>query len=963
MIKLLDIILSTFITGKHKIPMIRSFKEINNLLKSKNSRKYEYLYHNKKTIHKILYDNEKIIKILPFDIENNISNLFYLTLLIKDDPCSTNYIYSFEYIDIVNNYRKNKNNVLTCFILSMIILELIDNYKNSEDFYEDIHENKLNAIYEENKQIRDNFINTNNNYYDLNKNQITSNNIEAIYSKIVISIISKEKLIDYEFSKNIFNQLGFDNINITEKFFQNLFAIFNNNNTFIKKYAITNVNDLYDEQKIGFYYIIFKSIFKNSIYIYKIPFLLKSRNTILKIIKNEKDENSKIHNKNIRLQKVFIIKTLCDSSYYFLKYLGKKYEQLKEVFKFYQFIFFESKKEEINNLQLFIKDLKTDIDYESYLEDFENAKHLNKRIPIIKLLLQKDNENSLNEIKMNEIIQKWEIIEKYINDKKVKKMIKNDKKLLNKIFNDQNNKDILLKIFKEEIYEYFIRETNRNITDESKGNNFYESLSSEFDFEVKEYHSTDDSSEKKTKNESEKEKEKEKQQEKQQESQSLIKEVTDNSNYSENSKNKKLSYKENYTVKYDSEEQNEVNFYNELDYEFLSYDKVIGVHENVAEFITELRNGYFISGGDKHLLIYNQNYYQVMDIENKKVISNITEVKTEIKTEKTKNEIQIIVCSKDSMHLIALNTEKDDYKIKKYILPFMPTYACLEIKKNSHIILGEQKVYHGSDLYSKIISSKMNIIINGSYKGVIKLNRNMFALTSNKVLKHGENILNFYNSNSQRVIKKIKGYSFIASNKGLFLMSKEEEKNKILLCACKKYDSTHKNGILLVNSYIDEFSIDIKNKIFYNTSNFEVHCFCPILKRKKTDYIKIFTDENDIEETDYFLVGGYDTIKCQGKIKLYKIIRNEKVENTKIDFIQDINIGKTKKFNGFQSPINCIAQSKRNFKICLSCLDGKIHVLSTPNIDTFLEYDEKTKYDFKISFMKKRRKEIIVGVE
>ena len=543
MIKLLDIILSTFITGKHKIPMIRSFKEINNLLKSKNSRKYEYLYHNKKTIHKILYDNEKIIKILPFDIENNISNLFYLTLLIKDDPCSTNYIYSFEYIDIVNNYRKNKNNLLTCFILSMIILELIDNYKNSEDFYEDIHENKLNAIYEENKQIRDNFINTNNNYYDLNKNQITSNNIEAIYSKIVISIISKEKLIDYEFSKNIFNQLGFDNINITEKFFQNLFAIFNNNNTFIKKYAITNVNDLYDEQKIGFYYIIFKSIFKNSIYIYKIPFLLKSRNTILKIIKNEKDENSKINNKNIRLQKVFIIKTLCDSSYYFLKYLGKKYEQLKEVFKFYQFIFFESKKEEINNLQLFIKDLKTDIDYESYLEDFENAKHLNKRIPIIKLLLQKDNENSLNEIKMNEIIQKWEIIEKYINDKKVKKMIKNDKKLLNKIFNDQNNKDILLKIFKEEIYEYFIRETNRNITDESKGNNFYESLSSEFDFEVKEYHSTDDSSEKKTKNESEKEKEKEKQQEKQQESQSLIKAITDNSNYSENSKNKKLSYK------------------------------------------------------------------------------------------------------------------------------------------------------------------------------------------------------------------------------------------------------------------------------------------------------------------------------------------------------------------------------------------------------------------------------------
>ena len=139
--------------------------------------------------------------------------------------------------------------------------------------------------------------------------------------------------------------------------------------------------------------------------------------------------------------------------------------------------------------------------------------------------------------------------------------------------------------------------------------------------------------------------------------------------------------------------------------------------------------------------------------------------------------------------------------------------------------------------------------------------------------------------------------------------------------------------------------------------------FVQYQKKKKTDYIKIFTDDDDIEETDYFLVGGFDKYKGKGIIKLYKLIRNEKVEDTKIEFIQNIDIRKTKEFNGFKSPITCITQSKRNLQILVSSLDGKIHLLSAPNIDIFLKYDEKIKYDLKIALMKKRRKEIIVGIE
>ena len=670
MTKLLDFIFNTFISEKQKIPIIKNYSEINNILKSKNTRKYEYLFHNKKTIHKILYDNEKTIKILP-NGNNFFSNLFYLILLIKDQPGITNYIYSFDYIINVNNYRKNSNNILTCFILTMIIIELIDNFRNSEDFYEEIYEDELKAIYEENKKIRDNFINSNEKYYDLNlnKNQVKINNIEEIYSKIVISLITKEKLKDYKLSEDIFNQLGFDFINITENIFQNLFVVFNNNKNFIQKYTISKKDDLYDEQKIAFYYILFKYIFKNSIYIYKIPFLLKSRNTIIKLIKCELDENSKLNNKNIRLKKEFIIKMFCDSNYYFIKYLGQKYEKLKEVLKFYQDFLSESKKEEIKNLQIFIKDLKTKIDYESYLKDFEKAKKLNERSPIIKFLLQEENVNDLNEVIMNEYIKKWDELEQMINDKKLKKMRKNHKILLKRFFNEKNNRDILLKIFKEEIYEYFINETNTEIVDESKNHEMSQNMSG-FVIEEKVYNSTDSASEIKAKNESDKGKEKE--------NKSIIKAISDESYYIE-SKNKKLSNKDNYTIVYDSQTQNDVNFYDESEYEFLSYDKVIGTHEKCAYFVTELKNGFFISGGDKHLLLYNQNYFQVMDEENKAIVSSITEIKTEVKA--YKNEIKLITLSKDQMRLITLNTENNDFKIKKYCLPPMSTSACLEIKK------------------------------------------------------------------------------------------------------------------------------------------------------------------------------------------------------------------------------------------------------------------------------------------
>ena len=106
-------------------------------------------------------------------------------------------------------------------------------------------------------------------------------------------------------------------------------------------------------------------------------------------------------------------------------------------------------------------------------------------------------------------------------------------------------------------------------------------------------------------------------------------------------------------------------------------------------------------------------------------------------------------------------------------------------------------------------------------------------------------------------------YSFIFTNHGLALMNfrkdKEEQnnnvnyKNKILLCACKKYLSHQKNGILLVNIQPNEKQVE---NPFYDTGDFEVYCFCPLFKNDDTKIIEIQSDFI-FKETEYLSVRGW----------------------------------------------------------------------------------------------------------
>ena len=139
----------------------------------------------------------------------------------------------------------------------------------------------------------------------------------------------------------------------------------------------------------------------------------------------------------------------------------------------------------------------------------------------------------------------------------------------------------------------------------------------------------------------------------------------------------------------------------------------------------------------------------------------------------------------------------------------------------------------------------------------------------------------------------------------------------ILLCAIKKYKSSQKNGILVVDMNL--VSGENLNHKFFNTGNFEPYCFSQIF------------------ESMYVMVGGFSLDKHTGMMRLYKINKN----NYELIYIQDIEIIEDdENFNRFVMPINNIIQIKDSGKIIITCIDGGIFLFGKPNLDWY-NYNQK----------------------
>ena len=290
----------------------------------------KFIYFNNISFHNILYEKDEFIEIDLIEFEeqkNNFYYCFYLDLLIMENPNITNYAYSFDFIKIVNNEGKKTFQKYKLIMFSKIILDLIDNYRETDEYNENKDSFELEEIKKENRQIiKDNIEVFKEIDLNLNEDDILKKKIDEIYSDIINALIRSKKIEDFEYAYNAFEQLDLKNINLTKTIFEGLI-----NGQNYKDYEINNIEDLNNEKKVNFYYLFFTFIFKNSIYIYNIPFLLKAKKFIIELIKLKKVKNLKI---NKKLE--YIVLKIIDSKFYSTKYYEIIYEILNEVLKYYE---------------------------------------------------------------------------------------------------------------------------------------------------------------------------------------------------------------------------------------------------------------------------------------------------------------------------------------------------------------------------------------------------------------------------------------------------------------------------------------------------------------------------------------------------------------------------------------------------------------------------------------------------
>ena len=158
----------------------------------------------------------------------------------------------------------------------------------------------------------------------------------------------------------------------------------------------------------------------------------------------------------------FIIKVITDSQYYYNIYSDSSIiQKLIEIYNYYKNFLFESKKNEIKYLKEFIEN-KKDQKFNYNLKDYEKAKYMNNRLPIIQELFSIYNITPISENKMNKYAYDWKILENMIKQKKYKKIRKNTINFLLQYFITKENKSLLLNIFNVEALNCFIEKFNIN---------------------------------------------------------------------------------------------------------------------------------------------------------------------------------------------------------------------------------------------------------------------------------------------------------------------------------------------------------------------------------------------------------------------------------------------------------------------------------------------------------------------
>ena len=922
------------------------------------------LYFNKDEVHSGLYENDDIIEI-DDRLKGNLSFsfLFYLVLLIRDKPDITNYIYSLDYIKKIHNNINNINNLniinnndnLYNLFKSKIILELLKNYKGIEIYEENPSEEK--KIEDENiLSIKNNIRDLERNNINLNLNDIMEKNIDEIYINIIISLIKNDKL-----SEEIISELEIKNIDLTKNMLEELKKEFTKDKDYLQKYKISNFNDLSNNEIINFYYMIIKCILKNPIYIYIIPFLEENRTNLLKILKSKNFQDYVIPDENLKNKVDDLIKLYSDSLYYYDLYTSiieiinnkvnenekiknnsegkinstnegnaikstayvnelKQNEQngqnnnennLKEEKNLQRqilnnftvtlhtnksgeepfFIFDKTTigKQKINITNLFLKMKKrrisdfSDINFQKFMGFLakleEKLKNEYKHDYCLRLNLQFKNENdneTINQIINNNKDLKYNIACKYTFYDPIE----------NKDASFKSEKILENNPFESEGFTYLLEEIN---------NDYYKKIK----YEYKE--SENINSENNTKKVNSK--------------LEINRQMNDNISFINN-------YYSSTSVMKTKNDKIDIDCTASKE-EIISFIKVINQHRKSAKFFGQLKNGIYLSyGGENSIFIYGKDFELMTEIKNlDDSIYNVLEKKSQ-----NTNTIELIACCNKNLNLISINKRNYQYNIKQYQIPDVICLFCCEMNDNYFIISGESIVVGFNDLFEAKKFSKSHKFIQKTYRSGININNKIAALTSNSLVKNGEDSLIICNIEKKQMVKKITGFSHVYDPNGLASLCIGDK--IILLSACKKYFPNQNNGILIVNNPLGRKD-EIKEE-FISTESFEVNCICPLYS--------IQNDKNNIQKnpTNLFMAGGFDSEKGEGIIQLYRISQDNEGGLFSIEYLQDIEYEYSTEFHGFEMTVSCIKQTD-NGNIIISCIDGNIYLFSKPNLEFYLQ--------------------------
>ena len=925
--------------------LLNTMIEIHEILEFEKIKLIEFIYFNRKKIEEILYENEELIRFNEdFVKDDHISNYFYLSLLIRDNPTIINYVYNLDFISYINKHIKIDNKkLIKNLLIRKIIYELINNYKNSDDYDESKEEKILKGIEEENLNLISNNLNIFENFnLNFTLREFLSEKIDSIYIKIIIYLIINKKFDDYKYINDLFEELDLKFIKITKYMFYELNkALTNVNNIIISNnYNMKNPKDLLDEKKINFYYLLFKYILKDSIYIYYNYFLYGIRVNLINILKNGslylKDE---VEYKN-KLE--FIINSF-DLNYYYYKIDKNNNVENPHLKETQNQSTYNSQNKEQYQKQITDKTETKEEDPEEYNNEQYNKYSQTEYSEFIKKIFNQSSFLLKNDIHNNVTISilnddektSKKILKKFTTNKKIKNdfdfLFLNFKKFLEFLYNVKE------KIKKEFLSNYnLIIKLNFNIEDNNNSNSIYnitckyyfyppgkERISSFQDENIL-INGIDGVS---------------------QGIYYLINEINDydDDKYRYNSTKdiyKIIEEKDNIENEFYKTKEQSKKIISILDiikpniisgYKVIDFIKIIGNHSNSVEFLKKLNNGYYITGGNKKLFIYDQDY-------NKKEINlsynpiGICEINND-----NKNVLKFVSYSYENFNYITYEIKKSNVSIKSHKYP---SNHIIQINENSFIISNIKGTYLCNDLLNFDKNSLDKILRYSFFEG-IKIKEGIVAFTSNKIMPNGNDRLVYFNLKLKKIIYELEGYSFsINKNSLLLLNNTKANRDKILICACTKYTQFQQNGIVFLNTKY-ETSQDIYNS-FVGTQNFQPFCLAQI------NLVDISTTEKNekIYSTNYFFVGGFDEEKGRGAIKLYKINLNYRPDNVTIECVDDIILeNEEKKFYGFKGPVTSIVQSFDTGEFLISCSDGNVYRFSPANINYFLFYDEEENSD------------------